>query len=79
MTLAKLTGVLAQGGQQLGDLIWWTLAEARPSLARREARRGPAARLASGSEARPRRGARVEQGGGEQQPPAGTGGKMERE
>jgi hypothetical protein len=29
MTLDKLTSALNQGGQHLGDLIWWTLAEAR--------------------------------------------------
>lgn len=29
MTHEKLTSVLNQGGQHLGDLIWWTLAEAR--------------------------------------------------
>lgn len=29
MTLDKITSVLNQGGQHLGDLIWWTLAEAR--------------------------------------------------
>ena len=29
MTLDKLTTVLSKGGQHLGDLIWWTLAEAR--------------------------------------------------
>ena len=29
MTLDKLTTVLNKGGQHLGDLIWWTLAEAR--------------------------------------------------
>ncbi len=29
MTFDKLTSVLANGGQHLGDLIWWTLAEAR--------------------------------------------------
>lgn len=28
MTLDKLTSALNQGGQHLGDLIWWTLAEA---------------------------------------------------
>jgi len=29
MTLDKLTSALNKGGQHLGDLIWWTLAEAR--------------------------------------------------
>jgi hypothetical protein len=29
MTLDKLTSALNTGGQHLGDLIWWTLAEAR--------------------------------------------------
>jgi hypothetical protein len=29
MTLDKLTSALNNGGQHLGDLIWWTLAEAR--------------------------------------------------
>ncbi|MBK9519682.1 MAG: hypothetical protein IPO09_20615 [Anaeromyxobacter sp.] len=29
MTFDKLTTVLNKGGQHLGDLIWWTLAEAR--------------------------------------------------
>ncbi len=29
MTLDKITSVLNKGGQHLGDLIWWTLAEAR--------------------------------------------------
>jgi hypothetical protein len=29
VTLDTLTSVLNQGGQHLGDLIWWTLAEAR--------------------------------------------------
>jgi hypothetical protein len=29
MTLDKLTTALNKGGQHLGDLIWWTLAEAR--------------------------------------------------
>jgi hypothetical protein len=29
MTFDKLTSALNQGGQHLGDLIWWTLAEAR--------------------------------------------------
>jgi hypothetical protein len=29
VTLDKITSVLAKGGQHLGDLIWWTLAEAR--------------------------------------------------
>src|SRR5512137_1344888 len=29
MTHDKLTTVLNKGGQHLGDLIWWTLAEAR--------------------------------------------------
>ncbi len=29
MTLDKLTDALNKGGQHLGDLIWWTLAEAR--------------------------------------------------
>lgn len=29
MTFEKLTSALNQGGQHLGDLIWWTLAEAR--------------------------------------------------
>ncbi len=29
MTLEKLTSALNHGGQHLGDLIWWTLAEAR--------------------------------------------------
>lgn len=29
MTLDTLTSALNQGGQHLGDLIWWTLAEAR--------------------------------------------------
>ncbi|HYD51663.1 MAG TPA: DUF6744 family protein [Gemmatimonadaceae bacterium] len=29
MTLDKLTSALNQGGKHLGDLIWWTLAEAR--------------------------------------------------
>lgn len=29
MTFDKLTSALNQGGQHLGDLIWWTFAEAR--------------------------------------------------
>jgi hypothetical protein len=29
MTIDKITTVLNKGGQHLGDLIWWTLAEAR--------------------------------------------------
>ena len=29
MTLDRLTSALNKGGQHLGDLIWWTLAEAR--------------------------------------------------
>ncbi|HYD55082.1 MAG TPA: hypothetical protein VEA99_20775, partial [Gemmatimonadaceae bacterium] len=29
MTFDKLTSALNLGGQHLGDLIWWTLAEAR--------------------------------------------------
>lgn len=29
MTFDKLTSVLSRGGQHLGDLTWWTLAEAR--------------------------------------------------
>ena len=29
MTLDKLTSALNQGGQHLGDIVYWTLAEAR--------------------------------------------------
>ncbi len=29
MSFAQLKSVLATGGQHLGDVIWWTLAEAR--------------------------------------------------
>ena len=29
MTLDKITTVLNKGGQHLGDLIWWTLSDAK--------------------------------------------------